>query len=266
MPTHFAPQDVLPLPISVQQAAESHRLGTFSKAYQATLVRSIAIISIFLLSAVGFSAAAIFGHDLKVGTIVLSLLLALLFVVGSLLIFRAIEATQRQIYLFQHGLVIERRNQIEVLAWRDIQVCQSITRRSSNGIYVGTTYIYKLRRADGYHIELGTFLVKNVAELGQAITKGVTQEQVPSAFAAIRAGQTLVFDPFRINQHGIGFKQELLPWTHVEAIVVSRGSVTIKKMGTRAGSWLALVSKTPNVMVFLVIAEEMRQQAGRESQ
>ncbi|HLZ62937.1 MAG TPA: DUF6585 family protein [Ktedonosporobacter sp.] len=261
MAKNLATQGVLPLPMPVQQAAAARGLGAFRKTYQATLARTVAVIILFLLAAVGFSAGAIFGNDLNIGGRIIFLLLVLLFVVVSIyLIFSVIEAAQRQLYLFQLGLVIEKGNQIQVLPWRDLQVRQSITRRSSNGIYVGTTYSYTLRRSDGYHIELGS-LVKNIAELGQAITTGVTQELVPHAFSAIRAGQTLTFDPFSVNLQGIGFKREFLPWPQVQEVVASRGSLTIKKAPPRSGSWLALVSRVPNVMVFLVIAEEMRKQA-----
>jgi hypothetical protein len=249
------------LPMPAQQAADSRGLGAFRQAYQATLTRTVALIIIFLVGAAGFSAAAIFGTDLNAGSRALFLLFVLLFVVVSLcLIFQVIQAAHQQIYLFQQGLVIEQGKQRVVLPWGDLQVWQSITRRSSYGIYVGTTYTYRLRRADGYHIELGNS-TKGIAELGQAITSGVTQELVPRAFSAIRAGQTLTFGPFRLNPQGLGFKREVLPWSQVQAIGASRGIVTVKKAGNR--SWLALVSKIPNVMVLLVIAEDLRQQAGQ---
>lgn len=255
----------LPLPVPVQQAAASGGLGAFCKTYRATLARTITVIIIFLLAAGGFAVGDSLAHDLNIGARLLFLLLILLWVVASVyLLFQVIQAARRRIYRFQQGLVIEQGKQIHILSWRDIQVWQRITRRSSNGIYAGTTYLYTVRRVDGYRIELGS-LVKQIAELGEAMTTGVTQAQVPLAFSAVQTGQTLTFGPFSVNQQGIGFKREFLPWQQMQDIVVSQGIVTVKKAESRSRPWQALVSAIPNIRVFLVLVEEMRQQAGRAS-
>ena len=152
---------------------------------------------------------------------------------------------------------------MEAFPWNQVaEVWQSVTRNYRNGSYVGTTYMYTLRRMDGYQIKLGN-LTKDIAELGPAIAQGVTRELVPRALHAIRTGQTLTFAPFSVNQQGIGNGRKFIPWLQVQAVDVSQGRVTVKKTGTARDWATAMVAKVPNFLVFKVVAEEMLRQAGR---
>ncbi|HEY6539823.1 MAG TPA: DUF6585 family protein [Ktedonobacteraceae bacterium] len=160
-------------------------------------------------------------------------------------------------------LVIDKSHQVQAFPWRQTaEVRQSITRNYRNGIYVGTTYIFTLRREDGYQVKLGN-LTKGIAELGPAIAQGITRELVPRAFHAIQAGQTLSFAPFSINQQGISNGRESLPWSQVQAVNVKQGRVTVMRVEMSRAWGTATVAKIPNFLVFIVIAEELRKQAGR---
>ncbi len=250
------------LPPPVQQAAAYGQLGGFQKAYQASLVRTVMAAIIFTCAAVGSLAGFAFGNDLNGTTRIVLLLFALLFL-GLVLsmIYDTIQAAYQQLYLFQQGTVITKGKQVQVFPWRDTAVWQSITRRYRNGVHVGTNYIYTLRRMDGYQIKLNN-LTKNIAELGQAVVTGITREQVPPALAAIRAGQTLTFARFSLNQQGINNGREWLAWTQVQAVEMNRGYLIVKKVGKSSPWEVVLVAKIPNIFILMTVAEEMRRQTG----
>lgn len=262
METNIAQQNMLPL--EVQQAAAAQRLGTFIKVYKSSLTRTIIGVVFFLVGGILFLAGGIFPTDISIVTRVILLFFGISFAALAIyMAFTVIRVAGQQIYLFQQGMVIFKKNQVQAIHWNQIsEVLQSITRNYRNGVYVGTTYIFTLRLADGYQIKLDN-LTKNIAELGPAVAQGITRELVPRAFQTLQTGQTLTFAPFSVNYQGISKGREFIPWGQVEAINVNRGYVKIKTVGTSKSWSSVMVSKIPNYLVFTVVAEELRRQASR---
>lgn len=258
--TNMVPQDGLP--VQVQQVAAAQQLGAFLKVYGTKLVRTSIGALVFLVGAALFFAGGIFPTDETVATRGILLVFAVLFLSTAIyMIFTVIQAANQQVYLFQQGIVIDKGNQVQAFPWNQVaEVWQSITRHYRNGVYTGTTYIYTLRRTDGYQVKLSN-LTKGIAELGPAVAQGITRELVPRALYSIRTGQTLTYAPFSVNEQGIGNGREFLPWSQVQAVEVKQGRVTIKKAAPSRGIWMAMVAKIPNFLVFTVVVEEMRRQA-----
>ena len=129
------------------------------------------------------------------------------------MIYSAIRVANQQIYLFQPGMVIDKGKQVQAFPWHQAAaVWQSITRTYHNGRYICTTYIYTLRRVDGYQLKLNN-LTRDIAKLGPAMAQGITRELVPRAWHSIRDGPTLTFAPFSVDQQGIGNGRVFLPWS-----------------------------------------------------
>jgi len=251
------------LPQPVQQVAAAGRLGAFMKVYKTTFVKTVVGAITFVVAAALFCAGGIFPPDLEVVTRVILLVFGLFFLgLAISLTSSVIQVANRQIYLFQQGMVIDKGKQVQVLPWNQVaEVWQSITRNYQNGSYVGTTHVYTLRRVDGYQVKLDN-LTKDIAELGLAIIQGITRKLVPRAFHAIRDGQTLTFAPFSVNQQGISNGREFLSWSQVQTVDVNQGRVMVKKAGTSRVWGTAKVAKIPNFLVFTIVAEEMIRQVG----
>ena len=260
MTTNMVPLDMLPLP--VQQVAAVQRLGAFMKAYKTSLVRTILGALVFMVAAALFCAGGIFPPDLPVTTRVVLLGFGLFSLgLAIFLAYSVIQVANQQIYLFQQGMVIDKGKQVQAFPWHQAAtVWQSITRNYRNGRYVGTTYMYTLRRFDGYQVKLNN-LTKDIAELGPTIAQGITRELVPHALHSIRVGQTLTFAPFSVSQQGIGNGREFIPWSQVQGVEVKQGRVTVKKTGTSRDWGTDKVAKIPNFLVFTVVADEMLRQA-----
>jgi hypothetical protein len=256
MATNMVSQGILPQ--SVQQVAVAGQLGAFTKVYKSAPTGAFVGAIILMVVAAFSCAGAIFLPDMVVVTRVILLAFGLLFLGGAISqVSSAIQVANQRIYLFQQGMVIDKGKQIQVLPWNQVsEVWQSITRHYRNGSYTGTTYLYTLRRADGYQIKLNN-LTKDIAELGLAVAQGTTRELVPRALQTIQAGQTLTFAPFSVNQQGISNGRDFLPWSQVQAVDVNRGYVTVKKAGTSRNWGATSVAKIPNFLVFSVVAEEM---------
>lgn len=262
MATNMTPQDTLPPP--VQQIAAAQQLGAFIKAYGVSINGTIIGAFIFLAGSIFFFVGGFSPSDLEVTVRVVLLTFAVLFLGMTIyLLSTVIQIANQNVYLFQQGLVIDKNKRVQAFPWNQIaEVWQSITRNYRNGGYVSTTYLYTLRRSDGYQVKLNN-LTKEIAELGSAMMQGVTRELVPRALHAMQNGQTLTFAPFSINQQGISNRQDnIIPWQQVQEVDVKQGRVSIKRVGAAQSSWTTTVAKIPNFFVFIVIVEEMRRQAG----
>lgn len=254
------------LPMHVQQTAMTQQLGPFVKSYTAALIWCITWIIVDMMAAlllVWFAAVCVLvairtGDWSTAFGLVVVLGMTALCISG---IVRMVRAAGRKVYLFQQGLIVENKGQIQVFPWNQTtKVWQSITIHGSlSSIYVGITYNYHLCREDGYQIKLG-YAIKDIAELDRAITQGVTRELFPRAMHSILGGQTLTFAKFSINQEGIGNGREFLSWSQVEAVNVNSGRVKIKKAGKFWAWGSAMVAGIPNCLVFINIAEEMIRQ------
>lgn len=263
MAMNMASQNMLPMP--VQLAAMAHQLGAFSKVYPATIVKTIIGALVFLVIGIGFAAAGILPQDTSGATKVVFLIFALLFVFTALyMMYGAIRVANQQVYLFQEGLVITKGEQVQPFPWTQAnEVTQSITRNYRNGVYTGTTYLFTLRRADGYELKLDN-LTKGIAELGPAVAQGITRALVPRALQSLQMGQTLPFNPFSINQQTISNGKATIPWTQVQSVDVKQGQVTVRQIGNKRVWGSAMVAKIPNFLVFTVVADEMlRRSRGR---
>lgn len=254
---NMAPQGYLSP--QVQQAVAAQQLGPFIRNYKASFFNILIGPIVCAIVGIFFLASGTQGGDSSANF----MFAAIFLIIGVILLVIGVPNLGQQVYLFQQGLVIEKGGQAQPFPWRQTaEVYQQITNYYRYGIRTRTVYRYTLRRADGYQIKL-TNSTKGIAQLGQAISKGVTQELVPRALHSIRSGQTLTFAQFSVNQQGIGNGREFLPWQQVEAVNVNRGIVSVKKAGKFLNWGTAAVAKVPNFFVFTAVADELiRQNSG----
>jgi hypothetical protein len=251
MAANMAPQAILPPP--VQQVAQAGGFGAFTKAYivTASLAGEVTTIILCFLGAIFCGFLAFEG----VGTILTVAATLFLFGGSVYAVYQTVWGLKQQVYRFQQGIIVYDTKQVQSFPWRQTtEVREGITRHYRNGRYTYTSYRYTLQHADGYKVNLDGSL-KDIEELGRAVVISVTQEQLPRAQQAIQAGQTLSFAKVGINLQGVGKGNEFLPWSHVQAIEVKKGSLIIKR-GGKTKDW-GLVEVIPNFFVFMTIAEEM---------
>lgn len=255
------PQDVVPA--GVRQIADAQQMGTFFKAYQASIVRTIIAVIVFVGAGVLFMAGGILATDTTTRVKIILLVFGVLFLgMAVYLAYTVVLAFNQKVYLFQQGIVIDKGGRLEPFPWNQTaEVLQSVIRRYRYGIYVGTTSVYTLRRLDGYQIKLSN-LTKGIAELGPIVVQGITRALVPRALYALQHGQTLTFAPFSVNQQGIGNGREWLPWSQIQVVDVKQGRVSVKKVGTSRVWGTALVARVPNFSVFLAVVGELRWPTG----
>src|SRR5947209_9170730 len=103
MTTNMVSAVMLPLP--VQQVAAAQRLGTFTKAYKTSLVRTMIGSLVFLIGAALFCVGGILPPGLTVTTRLVLLVFGLFFLGLALSLgYSVIQVANQRIYLFEQGL------------------------------------------------------------------------------------------------------------------------------------------------------------------
>ena len=200
--------------------------------------------------------------NISIGVLLLSGVIAFLLLAGGLYVaYGALRGAGQRIYLFQHGFIVIRWGRVSVYPWAQIQaIRQHITRHYKKTIfgekYKGTTYEYTIQRADGKTLELDNY-VRNIEELGEAITLRLSEFLFPTAMASLKAGATLTFGSWSINLQGIRNKKGLLPWQEVQNYQIVGGRIHIlRKKG--GGYWDSnYVRYLPNVFVFTALLDHL---------
>jgi hypothetical protein len=193
-----------------------------------------------------------------------------------------------RVFEFAQGMVQERAGS-PPLAFRWDQITtvrqESIASYNRAGSYQWTSFTYTLTRHDGVSVEIkGSFqdpartpwrkqralqrdqrriTERTYAELGQAVARRVAEAQLPAAQAAIARGEEVTFGDIAISARGIRTaRRDTVPWAEITEVTVQKGIVSIR----RAGKLLSLstqgVSKIPNFLLFMTLADMLSKRSG----
>ncbi len=252
------------LPAGIAQLAVVRGLGPLVRIYPAKRLEwwRVLTLAVFVVGFLGGAVAlfvAGFGEPgAWLGALVCFVLgLPFLWIASRAPNFNPAMAA-RHVYLFEHGLIQAERSGAVDLRWDQIDwVTQAITHVYRYGIRVQSTYVYTLRRVDGYTTKI-THFYRDIAELGNTIAGQVTAVRLPRAIDAIRAGQTVNFGDLSLNASGIAAAGKgALPWTEIQRVTVTNGYVSVAKQG----KWLSWSSQPAkdirNLFVFLELANRL---------
>ena len=93
--------------------------------------------------------------------------------------------------------------------------------------------------------------------MGPAIQQGVTDAQLPGAWAAVTAGQRLQFGKFWVTADQIGAGNKAWTWSQIDNIRVHDGLVQLQS----DNRWISLadseVSSIENFFVFMALATRL---------
>ncbi|MFE4627863.1 DUF6585 family protein [Streptomyces mirabilis] len=164
----------------------------------------------------------------------------------------------RRLHLFEHGLAeVGKSGEASVFRWDTMTVLQEITERYANGIYVGTTYVYTLYRADGTTLKVTGFY-DQPERWGPALQQEITRAQLPGLLAGLEQGGTLTYGEFSVNLGGVATSKDSLTWPQIEKAELSQGVLVLRKAGKKL-PWARMpVKKIPNLFLFLALVEQLR--------
>ncbi len=176
--------------------------------------------------------------------------------IGALLGVLLLVASRRQdqrVLVFPEGLSYTKRGKTNIIRWDDVaSFSYNVTRQRR----AGTTHVYTVRLTDERKYVFSDALA-NIVGLGNTIREETTRRILPRVLEAYNADETISFGKLSISKAGITKGKQTLPWDQVKGVKVERGFVSIQKEGKRP-RWASVgVAETPNVFVFLALAEQI---------
>lgn len=256
-----------PLTSEAQLVIASYHLGIPTATYRAkfTIKKAIAVAFLFAVG-VGILAAAILdSSSMLLSTMIAVVILSVLFLAIPLwIVVDAVRSRDIQVYVCPGGLLYLHSGKTEAIRWDQAESCwRKVVKTSSYGIQTGATHRYTLRRSDGATFKFNDN-IGNVEALGNTIADETARTLWPRYIAAYQAGQTLPFGKISLNQQGVTNGKEWLPWSQVREIQITRGYLSLKKVGGKQGNWMGIpASQIPNVDVFMALVNSI--QSGKRS-
>ena len=244
---------------AVRQAAANTELGKLLAEHKASSGAGQVVGGLFIVL-IGIFEMVLAGQMSDGGGPLV--LLGVLFLIGGIIVM-VLPATYQShaAYCYEHGFVYTEGGPLQVFRWDKIPaVWIRIVRNYRNGVYVGTTYRYTIRRADGHEIVLSNKL-DQIEKLGNLVEKKVTDYLLPKYIASYIKGNSLPFGVLNISQEGISNGVERVSWGQLKEIDVHQGVIRVKKDG-KFFSWSsATVASIPNFTVFMTLVRAV--QAGK---
>lgn len=176
---------------------------------------------------------------------------------GGFLLFHAWRSWPLAAALFEKGVGYRDRKGARALAWGDFDaVWQSITRRYVNGVYAGTTHIYRARVRGGDTIVLDDRL-RDVSTLGEALVKATASALLPAALRAYEGGERVDFGPISLDRGGLHSGGKSLPWAEVKKVKIERGQISVDRDGKWFAWTRATVPQIPNFYVLVTLLDRI---------
>ncbi len=176
---------------------------------------------------------------------------------GGVSMYYPIQHAGVRLFLYEHGLIYKKPNDIRVVKYKDIVAFwQSITRLYIYFVYIGSNYSYTVKTQDGTLLRFQN-IFQNIEEIGSYIREQVFQYQMPDAHENYNKGNDLIFGPITINKNGLTSVKGTLFWTEVSSINVRKGKVLIRDKNSRFNWTEIAVSQIPNFSVFCALVNEI---------
>ncbi|MEU3349614.1 DUF6585 family protein [Streptomyces sp. NPDC006700] len=164
----------------------------------------------------------------------------------------------RRLHLFEHGLAeVGRNGEVSVFRWDSMTVLQEITERYANGMYVGTTYVYTLHRADGTTLKVTEFYERPEC-WGPAFQQEITRTQLPGLLTRLEHGETLTYGTVSVNPGGAATPKGSLTWAEIEKVEMSQGMLVLRKHGKKLPWAQVQVKRIPNLFLLLTLIDHLR--------
>jgi hypothetical protein len=165
---------------------------------------------------------------------------------------RGLLVAGTELHLFAHGLVYVKGSAPAVFPWHDTEISRSVVQQQNSP---KPDHRYRLRRPGTPSVELSPTL--GLHDFGPEMERRLTAERAPVDLDAVAAGQRIEYGPFAVDATGLTTPKATIPWSQVRAVQVRNGRVEVWQADARRAQSVD-VAKVPNVFVFLVLVETVR--------
>ncbi|NDJ55306.1 MAG: hypothetical protein GYB68_19720 [Chloroflexi bacterium] len=184
--------------------------------------------------------------------------LSLICLVGLIgMIVWATRTKVRTVSIHPEGIVDISGQKEVVLRWEDVkEMYYAVTQHKSYGVNTYRSHSYTVVSYAGDKLVYGNGF-SDIEKIGEALASRITATLLPKIIERIQSGETVAFGKLGMNRQGIVKGSQTVPWDEIEEVKLRQGFISIRKQG-KWFNWTGIaVSNTPNVFVFLSLADRM---------
>lgn len=251
------------IPVEVQQLAEAYHLGTPTAIYNKTSNSpvafgcTIAFLVPFYIAPLITLWPLISNHTFLQQPAYLLIIFDLVWYGILILITWGVTSMYRNrhelVVTYTEGFVYQKRRKTEVLRWEWIE---TIWRGVEDEGSVNLKSM-RIRKTDGTQFSFAPML-RDSLEICDAIEREFVRVRSPGMIEQYDAGGILFFDKLGFQLGGISNGKDILPWSSVASIEVSKNHVTIKKEGKMWPWYWRPVPQVPNACLLRELVTHIR--------
>ncbi|MBF6171428.1 hypothetical protein IU476_08085 [Nocardia blacklockiae] len=157
--------------------------------------------------------------------------------------------------LYERGFVVSCRDRVRIFRYDTVVLCRRVVRPTED--CAPEEFCFRCRVSDA----AGSPMVlrhgfERPQEWGPRLERGIVEEQLPRARAALAAGERLDFDHFWLTANEIGSGAVAVPWDRVRVLTVAGGWLSVRVAGRAQPLDSLPVSMIPNYAVFRALTAE----------
>jgi hypothetical protein len=118
------------------------------------------------------------------------------------------------------------------------------------------TKFYRLRNRAGDEYSFWSTWGPRAAQFGRIVEKETYDLMAPAAQARLQAGETVEFAPFRMQQHGLTYRDHFTPWADAGPASIKQGRLQIERVGPNGGAARVFLKAIDNHHVFLPLLDQ----------
>jgi hypothetical protein len=234
--THVFKNNIINISSETQSLAEKEGLGELCKVYPVWKPgtgfwpRGLATIGLGVLVLVVTTiliVATLFSSKPPLLNVLsgLTALGVLFLLAGCYLCFSRRIYAHWWVSLWQHGFIYEKKQIRQIFRWDQIERVQGDIVHWRNGPSP-ILYTYKVRRQDGYEVNLGSVFL-DIPDLIDHVLEELVRHLAPQKRSVASLGNAWIFTHINLDRHGVSNGQEMFAWQEIQEFVTKNGTVTL---------------------------------------
>jgi hypothetical protein len=190
---------------------------------------------------------------------------AWIFIAGLLILFAmanwigVMSRSFASVEIYDRGAIIKRGDRETLLTFSEIGYVWYLEPYSGTGIPIARRFTAEL--LSGKRIKIDAAVYRDQYDLAEQLTTRLTASLTARLLREIRAGKQVAFGHILVDQAGVSYKRDTLPWREVQEIRINKGVLEINrrsKLPMRVHWAQVPAERAPNAFALLMVAKALR--------
>jgi hypothetical protein len=161
--------------------------------------------------------------------------------------------------IYDRGVIIKRGDRETMLTFNEIGYVWYLGPYSGSGIPIARRFTAEL--LSGKRISIDAAVYRDQYDLAEQLTTRLTAALTARILRELRAGKQVAFGRILVDQSGVTYKRDTLPWREIHDIRIDNGMLEINRRGKLLSRvhWAQVpAERAPNAFALLMVSKALR--------